>query len=94
MTAEPVGDYEIAPHARFEMERRGLGEKVLRRVLATPAQRLEIRPGRHVLQSRISMGEPAKEYLIRVIVDVDRRPNVVVTAYRTSKIEKYWSAES
>ncbi len=60
MTAEPVGDYEITPHARFEMERRGLREEVVRRVLATPAQRLEIRPGRPVPQSRISMGEPAK----------------------------------
>jgi hypothetical protein len=29
-------------------------------------------------------------YLIRVIVDVDRKPAEVVTVYRTSKISKYW----
>lgn len=28
-------------------------------------------------------------YLVRVFVDVDRTPAVVVTAYRTSKIDKY-----
>jgi len=28
--------------------------------------------------------------MVRVVVDVDREPNEVVTAYRTSKIEKYW----
>jgi hypothetical protein len=29
-------------------------------------------------------------FLLRVFVDVDRQPLEVVTAYRTSKIEKYW----
>jgi hypothetical protein len=29
-------------------------------------------------------------YLIRVLVDVDRRPAEVVTVYRTGRIEKYW----
>jgi hypothetical protein len=34
-----------------------------------------------------------RRYLVRVIVDVEQDPPVVVTAYRTSKIEKYWKAE-
>jgi len=29
-----------------------------------------------------------------VFVDIDRQPPEVVTAYRTSKIEKYWRAEA
>ena len=36
------------------------------------------------------MGEPEKEYLVRVFVDIDRDPAEVVTVYRTSKIDKYW----
>ena len=28
-----------------------------------------------------------------VVVDEDEQPPVIITAYRTSKIEKYWSAE-
>jgi hypothetical protein len=28
--------------------------------------------------------------LVRVFVDVDRKPAEVVTAYRTSRIAKYW----
>jgi hypothetical protein len=31
-------------------------------------------------------------YLLRVVVDEDEQPPVII-AYRTSKIEKYWSAE-
>jgi hypothetical protein len=72
------------------MQRRALSEELVRSVLEAPGQRWELRPGRHVLQSKISMGEPPRAYVLRVIVDVDRQPNEVVTAYRSSKIDKYW----
>ncbi|HVO22038.1 MAG TPA: hypothetical protein VMW56_00255 [Candidatus Margulisiibacteriota bacterium] len=35
-------------------------------------------------------GEPPKEYILRVLVDVDRSPAELVTVYRTSKASKYW----
>lgn len=72
------------------MERRGLSVEVVGSVLNAPEQRLDVRPGRVVLQSRRLVGEPAKTYLVRVFVDIDRRPPEVVTAYRTSKVAKYW----
>ncbi len=50
-----------------------------------------MRPGREVLQSRIAL--QGKTYLVRVFVDVDRKPPEVMTVYRTSKIEKYWRDE-
>lgn len=31
--------------------------------------------------------------MLRIVVDEDEQPPVIVTAYRTSKIDKYWSAE-
>ncbi|NIM50259.1 MAG: hypothetical protein GTO22_13595 [Gemmatimonadales bacterium] len=74
----------------MELERRGLSMKVVKEVLASPEQRLEVRPGRVVLQSRFRMGEPARVYLVRIFVDVDRRPAEVVTAYRTSGVRRYW----
>lgn len=77
-------------HARFEMARRSLSEQLIEDVLRKPGQRWQIRPGRELLQSKVSMGEPAREYVVRVIVDVDRAPNEIVTAYRTSKMAKYW----
>jgi hypothetical protein len=39
------------------------------------------------------MDEPPKMYLVRAFVDIDRKPAEVVTAYRTSKISKYWREE-
>ena len=88
--ADPILDYTITPHAAFEMERRGLDERVIARVMEAPGQRVGVRPGRVVLQSRIWMEASAREYLVRVVVDIDRRPAEVVTAYRTTKLAKYW----
>lgn len=93
MSPPLIANCVFTSHARFEMGRRGLSEDVIRLVLQAPAQCWEVRPGRLLLQSIISMGDPPKDYVIRVIVDVDRTPNEVVTAYRTSQIGKYWRHE-
>ena len=70
------------------MERRGIEESLAARVLESPGQREEVRPGRCVYQSRLLFA--GDMYLLRVFVDVDREPSEVVTVYRTSKIDKYW----
>ena len=90
----PIAQYLITDHARFEMERRGITESELARVLSAPEQAELVRPGRVVLQSRTELGEPPQIYLVRIFVDVDRQPAEVVTAYRTSRIDKYWRIES
>lgn len=83
----------VTPHAAFEMRRRGVNTDVVQQVLSRPEQRLDVRPGRVVLQSRFTIGEPARVYLIRVFVDMDRHPAEIVTVYRTSKVAKYWQEE-
>lgn len=88
---EPVVAFVLTQHATFELQRRGLDEAIVRKVLAAPEERKAVRPGRDVLQSRVSIA--GKRYLVRVFVDVDRSPAEVVTAYRTSKIDKYWRSE-
>jgi hypothetical protein len=86
--ADPITEFVVTAHAALEMRRRGIDDASLRRVLAAPEQREAVRPGRDVLQSRIEL--EGRDYLARVFVDVDRNPAEVVTAYRTSKIAKYW----
>jgi hypothetical protein len=90
----PPTEYRLTNHARFEMERRGISEAGIARVLSAPEQANLVRPGRAVYQSRIEFGESGETYLLRVFVDIDRKPAEVVTAYRTSKIDKYWKSES
>ena len=90
MKPKPPTDYVIGPHAAFEMGRRGLDADVIRRVLAHPEQELKVREGRVIFQSRVGLGRSGRTYLVRIVVDVDRRPAEVVTVYRTTKIAKYW----
>ena len=89
---EPVVGFILTPHAVVELQRRGLDEAIVRQVLAAPEQRDTVRLGRDVLQSRLEI--EGKRYLVRVFVDVDRRPAEVVTVYRTSNVDKYWRSES
>jgi hypothetical protein len=90
----PVTEYRLTDHAQLEMERRQITEAEVAQVLSAPEQMVEVRPGRVVYQSRVEIGEPTQTYLLRVFVDVDRRPAEVVTAYRTSRIGKYWRERS
>src|SRR5215813_11981322 len=72
-------------------EAAGIGKARNRRGAKNPGQRWDLRPGRAVLQSKTKQDET--EYLLRVFVDIDRKPAEVVTAYRPSKIAKYWRNE-
>ena len=84
-----AADYRLTLHTIEEMQRRQISHAILDQVLTAPEQKIAVRPGRMVYQSRIEIGNPQKAYLIRVFVDVDRDPMEVVTVYRTSKISKY-----
>lgn len=90
MSALPITEYVFSEHARFELLRRGLSEEAVRAIHLSPEQRIEVRPGRVVLQSKVFLEPSGTVFLLRVFVDIDRRPAEVVTAYRTSKVEKYW----
>ena len=82
--------FRLTDHAQLEMQRRGIGEAEVARVLSKPGQVEVVRPGRVVYQSQVEMGDPPKTLLLRVFVDTNGQPPEVVTAYRTSKVEKYW----
>ena len=91
--APPV-EHRLTEHARFEMEHRGISEAEIAQVLSAPEQSDLVRPGRVVYQSRMESHESGRACLLRVFVDIDRQPAEVVTAYRTSKVDKYWKGEA
>jgi hypothetical protein len=74
------------------MARRQIPREWLDSVLESPEQRIAEFPGKEILQSRFTSGD-GKIYLLRAVVATDNQPPVVVTVYRTSKIEKYWRPE-
>jgi hypothetical protein len=75
----------ITDHAAVQFAKRGISESDVRRILGAPDNTFAVRPGRIGAQAMLG------RYLYRVFIDIDRTPPEVVTAYRTSKIEKYRS---
>jgi hypothetical protein len=86
--ANAIIEYVVTGHAAYQMNRRNITLEQVRCVLDGPEQRFAVGEGRDVLQSRLR--SEGRLYLVRVFVDVDRKPAEVITAYRTSRIEKYW----
>jgi hypothetical protein len=85
--------FRLSRHAEWEMTRRGIPPALVQAVVDHPEQRLidGARKGRWIYQSRLPF-EDGTIYLVRAVVDEDDEPPAIVTVYRTSKIEKYWSA--
>jgi uncharacterized protein (DUF2267 family) len=81
----------IGPHAVFEMARRGISENQIRQVLAMPGRIEAGRAGRLILASLLYDERRHRDYVLRVVLEVGHNPPVVVTAYRSSKLRKYWS---
>jgi hypothetical protein len=81
----------FSEHAREQAQRRGLSEEIVLGVARAPEQRLHVRTSREIRQSRVAMPPGGTLYLVRVVVDVRQDEETVVTAYRTRKMEKYWS---
>ena len=82
-------EFHLTPHAAQELLRRNIPRPFLDQVLADPQQIVVERQGRKAYQSRLDFGD-GKVFLLRAIVDDSATPARVITAYRTSKIEKYW----
>ncbi len=81
-------NYRISRHAEEELIIRSISRSVLDQVLGVPDQIIECAGGRSVYQSKILM--EGRTFLVRVVLAHDVEPNLVVTVYRTTKIEKYW----
>ena len=82
-------DFILSKHARIEIERRRLSISQIETVLTAPEQVVVAKDGLQCYQSRIT-NDRGDTYLLRIIVNGSKEPKVVVTAYQTSKVSKYW----
>lgn len=82
-------NFSLSRHALEEIHRRGIPRYLLDAVLTSPEQTVPGHGGKRVYQSRLDFGAGAV-FLLRAVVDDTVDPAVVVTVYKTSKINKYW----
>jgi len=78
----------LTDHARLRLARRGIDPKIVQQVLRKHAAVIATKNARFVLQDVVDLGDQ-KPYLLRIVIDADREPPEVVTAYITSKLKKY-----
>jgi hypothetical protein len=88
MSAGRHKQVEIIPLAHKKMTQRGIPETWVREVLAAPEQVVEGHGGRQVAHKRMTVAD--KERLLRVVYEETETTLVVVTAYLTSAIARYW----
>ena len=85
-------DFIFSRHAHEQMMRRGISQETVMSVLSFPDQTIaDIEtPTKIIYQSLIK--ENNQVLLFRVFVDTDKRPNVIITVYKTTKISKYYES--
>jgi hypothetical protein len=81
----------FSDHARLEIVRRDIPFEIVEQVLRSPEQVVPEHGGLAARQSRVEL--EGKQYLVRVVVAERSDAAVVVTVYRTSRIDKYWRSE-
>lgn len=80
----------LSGHAVFEAKRRNIDEGLIRSMVIKPQQKISSRRGRVIVQGRYQDQIEDKEMLLRIIGKETIDKFEVITAYKTSKIKKYW----
>lgn len=62
-------------------------------IIVSPQQMLHDGDDKVIYQSIKYFEAEQQNFLVRVFVNIIKQPNLVITVYRTSKIEKYWKYE-
>lgn len=83
--------FKFSQHAADEMTRRNISRDLALSVLQRPEQVVEEQKELKAYKSKVKF-EDGRTFLLRLIVNEDTA--IVVTVYRTSKIEKYWRKKS
>jgi len=86
-------DFILSRHACEQMSRRGINHETVMRVVSCPDQTIadSEMPTKIVYQSLIH--EDNRMLLLRVFVETDKHPYVILTVYKTSKISKYYESK-
>ena len=80
-------------HAILEINRRKIKIEDVERLINNPPQKIPSKKNRIIIQGKYHDKDHNKEMLLRIIGEELEGSFYVITAYRTSKIEKYWKGD-
>ena len=83
-------DLIVSKHAQEQMIRRRIDYEIVLLTVSQPDQMIvdDENPAIVICQSLIK--EDNQIFLLRVFVNKDKQPNIIVTLYKTTKISKYY----
>jgi hypothetical protein len=84
-------EYRLSAHAEDELVIRNIPRALLESTLNGPQQIIDQDEAKKVYQSKVVM--QGITFLLRVVVAHNVEPPLVITVYRTTKIERYWRTE-
>ncbi len=80
-------NYKLSLHSKEQLLKRNISDELVFLVLSEPDRIIQQDECLNVYQKVIEQDK--KQYLYRVFINICKTPPLVVTAYRTSKIDKY-----
>ena len=84
-------NFVFSKHALEQMVLRGLSKTIIEEVLSKPDEIIK-QDEITIYQSIVSF-IPDGNSLIRVFINNQTEPNIIITAYKTSKIKKYYEGK-
>ena len=86
-------DFVFSKHAEEQLQRRGINRKDVETVVSQPDQTLTDDENKDITVFQSLIKEEGRMFLLRVFVNTTKLPNVIVTLYRTTKIQKYYESK-
>jgi hypothetical protein len=83
----------FSKHAREQMSRRGINYESVLMVVSRPDQTITDNEESTTVIYQSLIKESNRMFLLRVFVNRDKQPNVIVTLYKTTKISKYYEGK-
>ncbi|MBM3436426.1 MAG: DUF4258 domain-containing protein [Bacteroidetes bacterium] len=80
-------NFQYSKHSLEQIKLRELNQRIIEDLLNEPERIVEHDKNSVFFQKLIKEGN--KKYLYRVLINMEKQPAMVITAYKTSKIEKY-----
>ena len=82
--------FVFSNHAIEQMKRRGIKREDVEMTMLHPDQILMEEDNPAIATYQSLTNENGRVFLLRIIVNTAKDPNVIVTLYRTSKVQKYY----
>lgn len=86
-------DIVFSKHAEEQMMRRGISKETVLSAISKPDEIVTDEGDTSIVVYQSLIEDNGIQFLLRVFINVNKQPHVIVTLYRTTKIRKYYESK-